>query len=397
MTDETIDILDAMPDALTIINIQGEILHINAAATLLWGYSKEEVIGKMAAELFVAEIDKPEFIKTFKSLHSDCVIKSIRFTGRHKDGTIFPVLVSLSVIKDANGFPVKVVATNRNITKPNIADEEINKLHAQSNQSRRLETIGRLVCVIAHDFSKIVTAINNFSQLGMKEFQKSVPHAYDIFSNIKAVSGRATNLTRQLLTFQHNKSEKLNIIDMNSLINDLKQMLFSIINDGVGIKLDMEANLHKILGDIGKMEQVIMNLVINAKDAMPQGGTIEIKTGNVEINTAHNEKVPDEGPGRYIQITVKDHGTGIKKDHLKHIFEPFFTTKNSRDSAGLGLSVVCDIIEDHKGWINVLSEEGIGTTFEIFLPAIEIELDKATEDMSITRGINGNYERILMV
>jgi len=396
MTDETSAILDAMLDGLTIINVQGEILHINAAAARLSGYSKEEAIGESMADLFIAEKDKPKFFKTFKNLHSDNFIKPIKFTSKHKDGTEFPAIVSLSVIRDSEGCPVKVVAIHRDITERNRAEEEKEKLQTQLLQSQKMETIGMLACGIAHDFSKIATAINNFSHLGMKQFQESVPHAYDIFANIKTASCRAANITRQLLTFSKVKPARFNILDMNCLINDLLQMLSSIISEDISIKIDFDADLRMIMGDIGKMEQVIMNIVVNARDAMPQGGTIAIKTENVTIDTTHYKGMSLARPGRFILLVVTDTGTGISKDHIKHIFEPFFTTRKSGDSAGLGLSVVNDIIEDHKGWINVLSEEGKGTTLEVYLPAADIVLKNETEDMTAVRSLTSNSERFLI-
>src|SRR3990170_733419 len=154
MTDETSAILDAMLDGLTIINMQGKILHINSAAARLSGYSKEEAIGESMAELFIAEKDKPKFYQTFKNLYSDNFLKPIKITSKHKDGTEFPAIVSLSVIRDSEGCPVKVVAIHRDITERNRAEEEKEKLETQLLQSQKMETIGMLACGIAHDFSK---------------------------------------------------------------------------------------------------------------------------------------------------------------------------------------------------------------------------------------------------
>ena len=397
MTDETVAILNTVLDGITIINMQGEILHINASAAGLSGYSQEEVIGESMAELFIAEKDRPNFFKTFKNIHSDNFIKPVRLTCRHKDGTEFPVIVSLSVIRDSMGYPVKVVAVQKDITRRIQAEKEIEKLQSTLHQANKMEAIGMLACGIAHGFSKIVTAINNFSHLGMKQFQGSVPDAYDIFANVKAASSRASNLTRQLLSFSQSKPAKYNIIDINSLINDLTQMLSSLIGEDIRIQIDLDADLPLLSGDIGKMEQVIMNLVVNARDAMHQGGTISIRTENITIDTTYCKGMPHARPGRFIHLMVKDTGTGISEDNIKHIFEPFFTTRKSGDSAGLGLSVVSDIMEDHKGWINVVSEVGKGTTFEVYLPVADIVLNKESEEMSVIRSLKDDSERFQMV
>ncbi len=369
LADETIDILDAISYGLAIINMHGEILHINAAAARLFGYSKEDATGNLMAELFIAEKDRPKFFKILESLHTCNIIESIKFMSRHQDGNEFPAIVSLSVIKDSD-YPVKVAAIFREISEYSPALEDTEKRKTELLQSRNMEAIGMLACSIAHDFSKIVTAINNFSHLGMKQFEGSAPLAYDIFANIKTASCRATNLIRQLLTFSHSKPSRHDILDMNRLINDLLQMLNCIISDGISLKLDLDTGLRMIMGDTGKMEQVILNLVVNARDAMPQGGTITIRTENVILDKTHCAVMPLARPGQFILLKVTDTGSGISKDHIKHIFDPFFTTKKSIDSAGLGLSVVYDIIEEHKGWINILSEEGKGTTFEVFLPVV---------------------------
>ncbi|MCC6545094.1 MAG: PAS domain S-box protein [Nitrospirae bacterium] len=387
MTAETIAMLDAMPDGLIIINMQGEILHINAAAARLSGYSTEEVIDERMVELFISEQDKPEFCKTFKNIHADNFIQPFKVMSKRKDRTEFPAIVSFSVIRDSEVSPVKAVAILRDITERNRAEEEKERLQNQLQQSLKMAAIGMLTCGIAHDFSKIVTAINNFSHIGMKQFQASVPQAFDIFANIKAASCRASNLTRQLLTFSRRKPAKSDLIDMNSLINELLQMLSSIISNDIGIKLSLDTDLRMITGDMGKMEQVIMNLIINAGDAMPQGGTLVIKSENVTINTPYHNGMPITRPGSFIMLTVRDTGLGISKDHINYVFEPFFTTRKSRVNAGLGLSVVKDIIEDHKGWINVISEEGKGTTFEVYLPV---------ENMSEDSNLKGDEELILI-
>ncbi len=258
-----------------------------------------------------------------------------------------------------------------------------------------MEAIGRLAGGIAHDFGNILTAIRNFSSLGIKGTRESDPYACNIFDHINTASFRAMNLTRQLLTFSRKDFTRIVNIDLNRIINNLFAMLSHIIGEDITIVTDYTPGLWTIQGDSGKLEQIITNLVVNSRDAMPAGGTILIRTENIVID--NGMEIPYSRPGQFVRLTVEDTGIGISKQNINHIFEPFFTTKKNGCGSGLGLSVVYAIINDHKGWINVASEEGVKTTFEVYLPAVDVSSESCTEKKSILEDRTNKGERILLV
>ena len=269
-----------------------------------------------------------------------------------------------------------------------------------------MDAIGRLAGGIAHDFNNILTAIKNFSSLGIKKAGDSDPAVLNIFEHIRTASFRAINLTKQLTTFSQKEFTRIVNADMNKVTDNLLLMLKHLIGENITISTALDPDLWPIRGDVGKLEQVITNLVINARDAitaMTNGGVITIQTRNIMIDEGTCRNIPDspDSPysmsGRFIHISVKDTGIGIAEENLYHIFEPFFTTKKSGSGAGLGLSVVYGIIKDHQGWINVTSKERLGTTFDIYLPTIEKDAVEKTNDRNNIQELRGSGERILLI
>jgi CheY-like chemotaxis protein/two-component sensor histidine kinase len=255
----------------------------------------------------------------------------------------------------------------------------MNHLQEQLRQSQKMEAIGRLAGGIAHDFNNLMTIIKGYSQLSLLDLKENDPLRENIHE-IQTATERATNLTRQLLAFSRRQILEPKVLDLNSLLKDLDKMLRRIIGEDIDMTLLLANDLWKVKIDPGQLEQVILNLAVNAKDAMPTGGKLSIETVNV--------------PGRYVMLSITDTGVGMPQEVKEKIFEPFFTTKNI--GTGLGLSTVHGIVHQSGGNIWVYSEPGHGTTFKIYLPKVEEELDtlqKREETDSSPRG----SETVLLV
>lgn len=389
-------LVETIPYGVQENDLSGMITYSSPGHARILGYEEDELIGKAIWDFHGTEEKREELRQYLKKLVKEQPSPTHYFsTNMTKDGRLIDFQIDWNYKRDKSGNLTGFISVITDITERKQAETAKEKLQAQLHHSQKMEAIGRLAGGISHDFNNILSAIRNFSSLGMKRFKESTPPAHDIFAHIRIASYRATNLIRQLLTFSNKEQTRLGSLDMNKLINDLLQMLTRIIGEDVSIKEDLDAELWRIMGDSGKMEQVIMNLSVNARDAMPQDGTITIKTENVTIDKECCTEIPHVRPGRFIRLTVKDTGKGISKERLAHIFEPFFTTK--KNSSGLGLSVVYGIIEDHKGWINVLSEEGQGATFEVYLPAVDVESEKGNEDTVKVKDLRSSGERILLV
>jgi nitrogen-specific signal transduction histidine kinase len=243
---------------------------------------------------------------------------------------------------------------------------EQKQLEKQLFHSQKMEAIGTLAGGIAHDFNNIITVIKSYSELLLNGPGIGEEYRDDI-GEIYAASNKAASLTRQLLAFSRKQVLNTSVVNLNDLIGDLSKMLNRIIGEDIRLEVRLNPELPLTMVDSGQVEQVILNLVVNARDAMPDGGTIEIKTESVRFDKRFI--LPEQREGDFVILYVRDTGTGIDKDMLPHIFEPFFTTKGVDKGTGLGLSVAYGIVTQHRGWITVLSEKGSGSVFMVHIPA----------------------------
>lgn len=243
--------------------------------------------------------------------------------------------------------------------------EEVNE---RLIQSQKMEAIGHLAGGVAHDFNNLLTAIMGYSQFLADSFSAEDPRRSDIEEIIKA-SRNAASLTTQLLAFSRKQVMQSSVMDINLVIADMKKMLMRLIGENISLTTFTEPDIENVKVDKSQMEQVIMNLVINARDAMPAGGKITIRTENISIDNEQCQLILQSKPGSYVRISIEDTGMGMEKETLDHVFEPFFSTKGDKGT-GLGLSVVYGIIKQHGGFINVYSEKGEGSVFKIYLPAV---------------------------
>jgi nitrogen-specific signal transduction histidine kinase len=274
------------------------------------------------------------------------------------------------------------------------AEQEKEGLQNQLIHAQKIESLGRLAGGIAHDFNNILTGIIGYSELALMQLDKDNPVTNDVKAIHKA-GKRAEDLTRQLLTFSRKQVLFKKPVNLNLLVEDLVKMLTRMIGADILLELNLLNNLPNIFADTGQIEQVIMNLAVNARDAMPEGGKLIIETSESALTADDVKDIKNMEPGPYLLLTVKDNGKGMNQEIMEKIFEPFFTTKEVGEGTGLGMSTVFGIIKQHQGHIKIDSEPNKGTTFQIFLP---ITSDIASH-MSIIENIqaSGGTETIMVV
>ena len=347
-------------DVIYVIDETGTLTYAAPSVIPVMGYDPEDVIGRSAME-FIHPEDLPIVGPRLQNrLREPGVGEYIEFRLRHADGS---------------WRDVEVVATNPGPDSPitgavaNIRDvTDRKKLEEHLRQSTKLESLGTLAGGVAHDFNNILTGILGYSDMLLTDGAVGADATADLRS-VRSLAERAAGLTRQLLMFSRQQAMERVSLDVNGLVEDLARMLRRIIGEDMEAKLDLASDLEAVRADPSHVEQILMNLAVNARDAMPRGGTLTIETANVELDEAYAETHPDVVPGRYVMVSVSDTGSGMDAATIARAFEPFFTTKEVGQGTGLGLAMVYGIVRQHEGGIELESEPGRGTTFRIYLPA----------------------------
>jgi nitrogen-specific signal transduction histidine kinase/CheY-like chemotaxis protein len=283
----------------------------------------------------------------------------------------------------------------RDITEQKLAEERMESLQEQLRQSQKMEAIGRLAGGIAHDFNNLLTIIKGYSQLSLIELKEDSVIKRNI-AHIHTATDRAADLVRQLLAFSRRQILEMKVLDLNTILINLHNMLHRLIGEDIELVTLLAEDLGRVKTDLGWIEQAIMNLVVNARDAMPSGGKLTIETGNVELDEAYVGGRVGVNPGRYVMLSVSDTGVGMTPEVTERLFEPFFSTKDKDKGTGLGLSTVYGIVKQSGGDIWVYSEPGKGSTFKIYLPRVDEPLEEQREkplDDMLLRG----SETILLV
>jgi nitrogen-specific signal transduction histidine kinase/CheY-like chemotaxis protein len=272
---------------------------------------------------------------------------------------------------------------------------ERTSLEAQLRQAQKMESVGQLAAGVAHDFNNLLSIVQGYSGLLMEDPDVK-PDTAAALKEIHSATQRATHLTRQLLAFSRKQTLNVQTIDLNEVINSVSKLLGRVVGESVALQFNYWPNLPALEADTGMMEQVIMNLAINARDSMPRGGQLTISTKVVEVDEGYVEQNPEARPGRFVCLNVNDTGCGMDEATLSRIFEPFFTTKPSGKGTGLGLATVYGIVKQHSGWIEVQSQLGRGTIFQIYFPVSTKAATVAPEDGS-RPVVRGGAETILLV
>jgi signal transduction histidine kinase len=283
----------------------------------------------------------------------------------------------------------------KDITERRRAEQAMRETEAQLRQSQKLEGIGQLAGGIAHDFNNLLTVINGFSALAMKGLPAEDP-LRDNLEEIKKAGDRAASLTRQLLAFSRKQVLQPEILNLDSVVAEMEKMLRRVIGENIDLRAVLEPELGNVKADPGQIEQIILNLVVNARDSMPGGGKVTIETDNVYLDEEYANNHVGARPGHYVMLAVSDTGTGMDEETQARIFEPFFTTKELGKGTGLGLSTIYGIVKQSGGNIWVYSEVGRGTTFKIYLPRVDAEAQQYKHISATEEALSGT-ETILLV
>ncbi len=395
--------LKSIGDAVIATDADGAITFMNPVAETLTGWSQEEAMGRKLTEVFkiVNEethntVDNP----VMRALREGVVVGLANHSLLiARDGTEIPVDDSAAPIRDARENVTGVVLVFRDITERKQVEEEKEKLQVQLFQSQKMEAIGILVGGVAHYFNNLMTIVIGYSDLLLARLDEGdLLSLREDIARIKKAGEQATSLTQQLLAFSRKQMLQPQKLNLNATVTDMEELLRPLISEDIDLVVVLEPALEWITADPGQIEQVIMNLVVNARDAMPQGGRLIIKTENVTLDEDYYRVIPEARPGKFVCLSVEDTGVGMDQETLRHIFEPFFTTREVGKGTGLGLAVVYGIVRQHEGWINVYSEPGRGSTFKAYLPSFSAEPEEEPEEEpTFFQAIQGHGQRILVV
>ena len=358
------------PDAISINRlVDGVYVSVNEGFKQILGFAEEELIGKTAPEINIW--DNPEDRnRLIEALKDEGKANNFEFRFRTKDGDIRYGLMSAAII-ELNGVD-HILSVTRDISERVQAEEERESLRSQLLQSQKMEAVGTLAGGIAHDFNNLLQVVLGYSQLLLAKKSPNSPE-YDNLKKITVAARHAADLVKGLLAFSRRATTQPRPLDLNYQVTEVGSLLERTIPKMIKIDLRLEEDLSVIHADPGQIEQILMNLGVNSRDAMPDGGVLIIETRNALLDQDYCRNHIGAKPGRHVMLVVSDTGQGIDKETLEHIFEPFYTTKDVGKGTGLGLSMVYGIVKQHGGHISCESRPGHGTTFRIYFPAVEEE------------------------
>jgi len=372
--------------AVYISTPEGKLLDCNPAFLKIFGFNSVEQVKKFNSEfLFARPHERANLIKLVKNKRK---LENIEIEMRRIDGQPIQVIANIFGIFDDEGSLIKIKKYLFDIT-------EMKHLEQQLIQAQKMEAIGQLAGGIAHDFNNLLTVINGYAELLLNRMSPDDPYFHEIHQILKA-GERASSLTNQLLAFSRKQVIKPKVLNLNQVLLDTEKMLRRLIGEDIILETNFDNDLGYIKMDKGQIDQVIVNLAVNAQDAMPRGGKLTIATTNVDIDKEIHGSYETILPGKYIKLSVRDNGIGMDKETLKHIFEPFFTTKGRDKGTGLGLSTVYGIIKQNRGFIQVHSQPGKGTVFEIYLPRLSEVQEQRRDESEFTQIPHGSGTILLV-
>jgi PAS domain S-box-containing protein len=388
-------ILENIEDGYYEVDLPGHFTFFNDSLCRMLGYSRDELIG-MGNDRYTDQENRKKLFQAFNSVYrTGEPVKGFDWEVIRKDGRKVYGEVSVSLIRSSTGEPVGFRGIARDITERKRAEKEMAALQEQLTQSQKMEAVGRLAGGIAHDFNNLLTVIKGYTQLSLLDLKENNP-LWENIQEIQKATERATDLTRQLLAFSRRQILDPKVLDLNSLLRNTEKMLRRMIGEDIELVTLLSEDLGRVKIDPGQIEQVILNLAVNARDAMPSGGKLTIETANVQSDEGDALTHLGVIPGHYVRLSVSDTGVGMSQEVQEKAFDPFFTTKEKSKGTGLGLSTVHGIVTQSGGKIWVHSEPGHGTTFQIYFPTIEGELDTLNRKKETDSSPRGS-ETVLLV
>ncbi|MFZ5925893.1 MAG: PAS domain S-box protein [Acidobacteriota bacterium] len=387
--------IEQTDDMIVVTDSEGKILYVNKAVEVLTGFRKHELPGRQAGLLLSKELDE----RVLREL-GDQLVKGVTWSGRivcqREGGSTFPADAAISPVRDSAGNTVGFVAVGRDESEKLKYLEEQSRLQQQLHRAQRLESLGRLAGGVAHDFNNMLTVILGYGASVLERLHPTEPARREVEEIVRA-GQRSADLTRQLLAFGRRQPLQPEVISLNDGICNLHRMLLRLVGEDVEVALDLTEDLPSVRIDPVQFEQVVMNLVVNARDAMAKGGRLTIRTALAELGDVPAGVQGTNHGLDWVVLTVADTGCGMDQQTLERIFDPFFTTKEQGKGTGLGLSTVYGIVKQSGGAIDVSSEVNCGTTFRIFFPATAGRAVPRKTVASAGPGVEGRGEQILVV
>jgi two-component system cell cycle sensor histidine kinase/response regulator CckA len=379
-------------DMIAVVDVNGTRLYNSPSYEKILGYSPEELIRTDSFEQIHPD-DRQRVKEAAQQARQTGQGRMLEYRFRHKDGTWRLLESTASLIHGRKGEPDKFVIVNRDITGRREAEKALRE--SELRQTQRMEAVGRLSGGIAHDFNNLLGVMIGYTDILEMGLREGDP-ARKTVEEIRKTGQRAAALTRQLLAFSRRQVLEPKVLDLNAVVTDIEKMLRRLIGENIELKTVLAPSLGQLQADQGQIEQVIINLAVNARDAMPQGGKLAIETANVLLDDTAVRHMPTARPGDYVMLAVSDTGIGMGPETRAKIFEPFFTTKEAGKGTGLGLATIYDVVKRSEGHIWVYSELGKGSVFKIYFPRVQAGAQAAAGEVRQSRA-GAASETILVV
>jgi two-component system cell cycle sensor histidine kinase/response regulator CckA len=373
--------LDAMREGLQVIDREWRYVYLNNAAAAHGRRPREELVGRTMMECYPG-IDETEVFALMRKCMDD------RTSGTMENKFTYPDAAPRT-------FELRIEPTETGIVVLSIDVTEGRKLEGQLRHWQKMEAVGRLAGSVAHDFNNVLSVILTYTELILSDLRPEDPLRTDL-TEIKRAGERAAELTRHLLTFSRQQVVEPRVLDLNAVLAGMERMLGRLLGADVGLTMLPTPRLGRVVADPGQVEQVIMNLAVNARDAMPRGGKLTIETCNVQLDDAYVREHFGVTPGSYVMLAISDTGEGMSRETQVRIFEPFFTTKGAGKGTGLGLATVFGIVQQSGGHVWVYSEPGNGATFKLYFPATDAAAELPPPSSALG-ALEGGTETVLLV
>ncbi|HYZ19392.1 MAG TPA: PAS domain S-box protein [Gaiellaceae bacterium] len=381
-----------------VLNLDGRVVSSNRALEEMFGYSATELVGRTVDQL-THEDDRARELELFEKLVAgERDVYRVEKRCLASSGAVLWTSNTVSLVRDADDRPKFAIAMLEDITSRKRAEDERVRLESQLRQAQKMEAVGQLAGGVAHDFNNLLTAIRGYSEFALNRLGEGDNGLRNDIQEISRSADRASSLTRQLLAFSRKQILQPKVLDLNDVVSDIEKMLRRLIGENIEVVTVFGRGLGRVQADPGQLEQVLVNLVVNARDAMPGGGKLTIETANFDVDEELATRHDGLAAGRYVMLAVRDTGHGMDHSTKARLFEPFFTTKEQGKGTGLGLATVYGIVRQSGGYVLVESEPGRGAAFKILLHRLESIVDAGAEEHdSFPDGRSSGSETVMLV